>query len=130
MSESGKKNLSPGFCEIAECLGIPGYPVLVQRHRIIPGREGGKYKKGNVISLCGSHHVLADRGYIPADELLEIVRLRLEKEQLEKQTVDNIDHERAESDQGGGSDTPQEPDESFGDGSGDAADGLQPEPVR
>ncbi len=128
MSESGKKNLSPDFCEVPLCPGIPGYLTIVQRHRIIPGREGGKYRKGNVISLCGSHHVLADRGAIPAEALLEIVRIRLEKEEVGKQTtIDLLDQQGDPSPPPSGDHPASESDEGSGYGTFHEADGYEPE---
>jgi len=70
-----KKNLIPTVCEIPNC----GYDVFVARHRIKPGKKGGKYVAGNVIGLCPNHHVEADLGLIPQYELFEIVQKRLKK---------------------------------------------------
>lgn len=76
MGEAARRKrdaLTPPYCEIPGCT----YTRYFQRHRIIPGRDGGRYKLGNVIALCPNHHKEADEGLIPADELLEIVRLRI-----------------------------------------------------
>jgi len=64
--------LSPQHCEYPGCK----WPHPIQRHRIEPGRNGGKYRKGNVISLCPNHHWLADNDLISPEALLEIVALR------------------------------------------------------
>lgn len=68
--------LSPDRCEIPDC----GWPHQIQRHRIVRGEHGGKYKKGNVISLCPNHHWLADRLIIAPAELLRVVAFRIEAE--------------------------------------------------
>jgi hypothetical protein len=68
--------LTPHYCELPSC----AYVKIFQRHRIQPGRDGGKYKLGNVIALCPNHHAEADRGWITVEELLEIVRLRIDRD--------------------------------------------------
>lgn len=78
MGETSRRKraaLSPDFCEIPGC----EWPHPIQRHRIKPGREGGKYRKGNVISLCPNHHWLADRELQPCTtgKLLAIVERRV-----------------------------------------------------
>lgn len=77
-SEGAKKrkreSLTPSHCEIPGC----EYTLFFQRHRIIAGRDGGKYVAGNVIALCPNHHKEADEGYIPPEVLFDIVRLRYE----------------------------------------------------
>jgi hypothetical protein len=60
---------------------------MVTRHRIKPGRKGGKYIPGNVIGLCPNHHALAEQGYFTQYELFQIVQLRIRLEQMEKQGV-------------------------------------------
>lgn len=72
--KSKKTALTPDFCEIEGCT----WEYKIQRHRIVPGRDGGKYKAGNVIALCPNHHWLADNEYLQTEELLEIVRIRYE----------------------------------------------------
>lgn len=93
----GKRDLSPNHCEIPGCRGVPGYPGLIQRHRIIPGREKGKYKRGNVISLCPNHHALADRDLISSRELLQIVDKRIREEKLEQKKIDSESTVRSRS---------------------------------
>jgi hypothetical protein len=126
MSESGKKGLSPDHCEWPTCAGVPGHPTLVQRHRIHPGREKGKYKRGNVISLCPNCHLLADLGIIPREVLQVIVDLRL-KNETEQKTIDQIDQQGDPSAEIVGSDSSEESDQSGGDSSPDAGDGEQRE---
>lgn len=65
--------LTPHHCEIPGC----GYDKIFQRHRIVPGRDGGRYKLGNVIALCPNHHGEADRGWIAVESLLAIVYERI-----------------------------------------------------
>lgn len=102
--------LTPGFCEIEGCT----WEYKIQRHRIIPGRDGGKYKALNVIALCPGHHWMADNEILSAEELLEIVEKRYrdgwplrtddEPSQNEQDTS-----ERVEGAEGGGSNPAEEP---------------------
>jgi len=80
-SRQRRAALSPAHCEVPGC----DWPHPIQRHRIEPGRDGGKYRKGNVISLCPNHHWLADRDMTPceAEALLLIVAARPNKEVTE-----------------------------------------------
>lgn len=55
---------------------------MVTRHRIKPGRKGGKYILGNVIGLCPNHHAEAEVGKFTQYELFQIVQLRMKLEQL------------------------------------------------
>jgi dCMP deaminase len=48
----------------------------VERHRIVPGREGGKYNRRNVIRLCREHHALADAGVFTRGAMRAIVEAR------------------------------------------------------
>jgi predicted restriction endonuclease len=70
-----KKNLVPNVCEIPGCK----YNIVVTKHRIKPGRKGGKYVAGNVIGLCPNHHVEAELGLFSQYELFEIVHRRLKQ---------------------------------------------------
>lgn len=90
-SRSKRNALCPRYCEIPGC----GYDVVVQKHRIIPGRDRGKYALGNVIALCPTHHAEADRtlegyikegqeGYLPASTLKEIVDKRIQQDAAKK----------------------------------------------
>lgn len=72
--KSKREALTPSYCEIVGC----GWPYKIQRHRITPGRDGGKYKLGNVIGLCPCHHWMADEGIFTAEYLQEIVNKRIE----------------------------------------------------
>lgn len=65
-------SLAPKYCELC------GYDRIIQRHRIIPGRDGGKYVLGNVIALCPTHHGEADKGWITKESLFEVIRKRVE----------------------------------------------------
>ncbi len=67
-----RKTISPEHCEIPGCR----WPYRIQRHRMTPGREGGKYVKGNVIELAPNAHWLADNGYIFRSILRRIVMSR------------------------------------------------------
>lgn len=69
-----KQNLVPNYCEIPDC----GYSIHVTKHRIKPGRKGGKYVAGNVIGLCPNHHAEAELGLFSQYELFEIVQKRLQ----------------------------------------------------
>lgn len=92
-SRQKKASLAPNYCEIPFCR----YDIVVQKHRIVPGRDGGKYRLGNVIALCPNHHVEADRtlegrigegqpGYLPNETLLALVLRRIEKDaQLQRE---------------------------------------------
>lgn len=75
-----KKDLVPLACEIPGC----GYDIYITRHRIKPGRKGGKYVPGNVIGLCPNHHIEAELGFFSQYELFEIVQRRLKKASKER----------------------------------------------
>jgi hypothetical protein len=107
--------LSPPRCEIPDC----EWTYNFQRHRIVPGRDGGKYKKGNVISLCPNHHAQADDGVLPADYLLEIVQTRINEELNQQSELGTA------SPSAGGSCPSEESGIRDGVGSADAADGLE-----
>lgn len=68
-----KKELIPDVCEIPGC----GYTTILTRHRIRPGKSGGKYIPGNVIGLCPNHHGEAEMGLLPKEMLLQIIYDRL-----------------------------------------------------
>ena len=70
-----KKELIPTYCEIPDC----GYNIVVTRHRIRPGKSGGKYIPGNVIGLCPNHHAEAELNLLSKGQLLAIVYDRLRK---------------------------------------------------
>lgn len=71
-----KRGLIPAHCEISGC----DFDALITKHRIKPGRKGGKYIAGNVIGLCPNHHLLAEVGKFSQHELFQIVQLRLQLE--------------------------------------------------
>jgi hypothetical protein len=68
-----KKGLIPNYCEIPDC----GYDIFVTRHRIRPGKSGGKYIPGNVIGLCPNHHAEAEANLLTKGSLFAIVQARL-----------------------------------------------------
>jgi hypothetical protein len=68
-----KRGLIPNYCEIPGC----DFDQFLTRHRIKPGRRGGKYIAGNVIGLCPNHHALAELQHFTQHELFQIVLLRL-----------------------------------------------------
>lgn len=65
--------------------GIEQYEVL-DVHRIIPGEQGGKYVKGNVVSICSNCHrnvhngLIEIKGWIKSTggDLLHIIKERKE----------------------------------------------------
>lgn len=79
-SRAKRNFLIPEVCEIPGCL----YDKIIQKHRILPGRNNGRYILGNVIGLCPNHHAEADRGWWKDDDLLKIVDDRIEKWKIEK----------------------------------------------
>ena len=68
-----RQTLVPDHCEIPGC----GYTIHVTRHRIKPGRIGGKYIPGNVIGMCPNCHIEAELGLFRQYDLFEIVHNRL-----------------------------------------------------
>jgi len=64
-------------CAQLKSCEICGYDKFTQRHRILPGKEGGKYRLSNVAYLCGNCHWEADRGWISRERLQAIVDARL-----------------------------------------------------
>lgn len=78
-----KKGLIPNNCEIPGC----DFTTMVTRHRIKPGRRGGKYIPGNVIGLCPNHHAMAEAGEFTQYEMFQIVQYRMRLEQMNKQGV-------------------------------------------
>lgn len=75
-----KQSLVPDYCEIPGC----GYRIHVTKHRIKPGRKGGKYITGNVIGLCPNHHAEAELGLFSQYELFGIVQARLQSNRKKK----------------------------------------------
>lgn len=111
-----RDRLTPPRCEIPGC----EWTYNFQRHRIHPGREGGKYKLGNVIALCPNHHSLADDDLLPREYLSEIVRLRIKSEEVNAEPTDRTPDAEIER-----SDSPEESGESTGGCSADADDGIE-----
>jgi len=115
-----KTALTPVFCEIEGC----SWEYKIQRHRIVPGRDGGKYSKGNVIALCPNHHFLADNGILGIRELFEIVEKRYESGwPLSESKNEQDSSERVESTEGGGGNPAEEPSRSDGISPPDATNG-------
>lgn len=73
-----KKNLVSGACEVC------GYDKYITRHRIRPGRKGGKYVPGNVIGLCPNCHSEAETGELSPHVLTQIVYDRIRRELKDK----------------------------------------------
>lgn len=73
-----RNGLIPNYCEIPGC----GFSAMITRHRIKPGRKGGKYIQGNVIGLCPNHHVLAEQSAYTQYELFQIVQYRIQKSKV------------------------------------------------
>ena len=71
-TRNAKRNLIPSYCEVC------GWTKFVTKHRIKPGRRGGKYIQGNVIGLCPNCHILAEKGELSQYFLFDIVHNRLQ----------------------------------------------------
>ncbi len=52
-------------CMITECR----YTKILEVHRHIPGRNGGKYEIGNMFSLCPNHHAEITRGILEVKKI-------------------------------------------------------------
>lgn len=113
--KSKREMLTPSYCEIANC----DWPYKIQRHRIRPGRDGGKYKLGNVIGLCPSHHWMADEGIFTAEYLQEIVNKRIELSG-EHENIEPESPEGASESEERRSGASEEPDASTGERPADA----------
>lgn len=99
-SRAKRSATAPKYCEWidAKTGRKCGYDKIVQRHRIEPGREGGKYTLGNVIALCPNHHAEADRDWVSRDELREMIRERVEEANEENSEQGNRPSEEPGSD--------------------------------
>lgn len=115
-----REALTPSYCEFPGC----DWPYKIQRHRIFPGREGGKYKLGNVIGLCPNHHWMADEGLLTAEYLYEIVNERIETERGEEQNIEPESPAGASESEERGDRAPEESGASAGERTADAADGV------
>jgi 5-methylcytosine-specific restriction endonuclease McrA len=62
------------------CCEICGYDKYVTRHRIRPGKKGGRYAPENVIGLCPNCHIEAELKLISPLTLLSIIYDRIKKE--------------------------------------------------
>lgn len=52
---------------------VCGFALLAEVHHIVPRREGGSDDPSNLITLCPTHHEMADRGMIPRGDLLAAI---------------------------------------------------------
>lgn len=119
-----KQTVSPNYCEIPDC----GWSIIVQRHRIKPGRDGGKYEMGNVISLCPNHHALADRGldeprdprWLNKTKLRAIIAPRIKQWKLEQKQNESTES-GTEASEGAGDRSTEEPAPGDANGAGDAS---------
>lgn len=90
---SGKKErLSslPKFCELC------GIDYALSKHRIMPGREGGKYVLSNVLVTCLNCHKLCEDEVYTREEQLRIVYKRLDPKKIKKCKICKIDKLRSE----------------------------------
>lgn len=88
-TRQARNGLIPDYCEIPGC----DFSSLVTKHRIKPGRKGGKYLPMNVIGLCPNHHALAEMGEFSQYELFEIVRYRYSTNWKKEAEAEQIDSE-------------------------------------
>jgi HNH endonuclease len=116
-----RQALTPSRCEIPKCT----YTKFFQRHRIVPGRDGGKYKGGNVIALCPNCHAEADAGLLDPNYLLEIVRIRTERNATRSENINQATSVGVSDPKGFGHCSTEEPVEGNGERSADAGDGEQ-----
>lgn len=77
-TRQARRGLIPNYCEIPGC----DFKALVTKHRIKPGRRGGKYIAGNVIGLCPNHHALAELGEYTQYELFQLVQKRIQLQNM------------------------------------------------
>jgi hypothetical protein len=59
---------------IAKVCVLCGWEGPCDRHRLIAGKEGGKYQKGNVVSLCPNCHRLVHRGYVEKERVITAIK--------------------------------------------------------
>lgn len=78
-SRKKKRDLVPHYCETC------GHTITPPtKHRIKPGKNGGKYVPGNVIAQCLNCHGESDRGLIPDSVLFQVVFDRLKRDSSTK----------------------------------------------
>lgn len=92
-TREARRGLIPNYCEIPGC----DFKALVTKHRIKPGRRGGKYVQGNVIGLCPNHHVLAEQGFYSQYELFQIVLKRIQLQNMASRDVNEWMYSEATS---------------------------------
>ena len=51
---------------------ICGFDIIVHVHHIVPVAAGGSNDIDNLIVLCPNHHEMADRGMVPASQLIAL----------------------------------------------------------
>lgn len=61
---------------LARVCVLCGWEGPCDKHRLIAGRDGGKYVKGNVVSLCPNCHRLAHRGSIEKERIITAVKTK------------------------------------------------------
>ncbi len=54
-----------GSCMVLGC----GYNKTYDIHRLIAGRQGGRYEIGNMFAVCPNHHAEATRGLIKLEKV-------------------------------------------------------------
>ena len=45
------------------------YGLTFDIHRLIPGKDGGKYEVGNMFAICPNHHAEVHRGLIKLEKI-------------------------------------------------------------
>lgn len=72
--KDNRKNL------VFECCEVCGYDKYVTRHRLRPGKKGGRYVPENVVGLCPNCHIEAEMNLISPLFLFKIVFERIKKQ--------------------------------------------------
>lgn len=60
-----RKTFGSTSCMVGEC----NYSRTVDVHRLIEGKDGGKYEIGNMFLICPNHHAEHHRGLITLDKV-------------------------------------------------------------
>ena len=72
------RSVAPDACEMC------GYDVLKPtKHRVIPGREGGAYRKINVLFCCGNCHSECEHGLHSREYQFSLIAKRLGVEEID-----------------------------------------------
>lgn len=61
-------------CMVEGCKYCKTYDI----HRIIPGRDGGKYEIGNMFAICPNHHAEVTRGLIIFKKISDCLLVAIE----------------------------------------------------